>query len=94
MNTHQVTVNGQAVAVGRDHFRLWTMVRSVEHHDGDGKRVATHELAVEGVDASGTAVTQFVVPVPLKRGDVIQIVIGETPDAEPDGAGNSHRAGQ
>jgi hypothetical protein len=81
MNTHQVTLNGQAVAVGRDHFRLLTMVRSIEHHDGDGNRVTTHELAMEGVDALGTEVTKFVPPVPLKKGDVIQILIGETHEA-------------
>lgn len=34
MNTHQVTLNGQAVAVGRDHFKLLTMVRLMEHHNG------------------------------------------------------------
>ena len=84
MNTHLVTLNGQAVAVGRDHFRLLTMVRSIEHHDGDGNRVTTHELAMEGVDAFGTEATKFVTPVPLKKGDVIQILIGETHEAEPD----------
>jgi hypothetical protein len=81
MNTHQVTVNGKVVAVGRDHFKLWTFVRSTEHHDRDGHRVTTHELAIEGVDASGREVTQFVPPVPLKKGDVIQILIGETHEA-------------
>ena len=78
MNTHQVIVNGQAVAVSRDHFKLLTMVLSMEHHDGDGNRVTTHELAMEGVDASGREVTRFVPNVPLKKGDVIQILIGET----------------
>ena len=81
MNSHQVTVNGKAVAVGRDHFKLLTMVRSIEHHDGDGNRFTTHELAMEGVDASGREVTQFVPTVPLKNGDVIQILIGETHEA-------------
>jgi len=76
MNTHQVTVNGKAVAVARDHFKLLTMVRSMEHHDADGHNVTTHELAVEGFDAFGTA-TEFVPPVPLKKGDVIQILIGD-----------------
>ena len=81
MNTHQVTVNGKAVAVGRDHFKLLTMVLSIEHHDGDGNRVTTHELAIEGVDAFGREVTQFVPPMVLRKGDVIQILIGETPEA-------------
>jgi hypothetical protein len=81
MNTHQVTVNGQAVAVGRDHFKLLTMVRSTEHHDGDGNKVTARELAIEGVDASGREVTQFVPTVPLKKGDVIQVLIGETHEA-------------
>jgi hypothetical protein len=36
-----------------------TMVRSFEHHDGDGNLVADHALAMEGVDAYGP-VTQFV----------------------------------
>jgi hypothetical protein len=67
MNTHQVTLSGHAIAIGRDHFKLLTMVRSTEHHDGDGTRVATHELAIEGVDASRKEVTQFVPPVSLKR---------------------------
>ena len=89
MNMHQVTLNGQAVAVGRDHFRLLTVVRSMEHHDAEGNRVTTHELAMEGVDAFGTVATQFVPPVPLKKGDVIQILIGETLDAEPGAGGNS-----
>ena len=77
MNTHQVTLNGRAIAVGRDHFRLATMVRSFEHQDGAGNRVTTHELAVEGFDASGREATKFVPPVSLKKGDVIQIVIGD-----------------
>ena len=81
MNTHQVTVNGRAVAVSRDNFKLVTMVRSIENHDEDGDRVTAHELAVEGVDASGREVTQFVTPMPLKAGDVIQIVIGEIHEA-------------
>jgi hypothetical protein len=76
-----VTLNGQAITVGRDHFKLLTMVRSTEHHDGDGNRVTTHELAIEGVDSSGREVTQFVPPGPLKKGDVIQVVIGETHEA-------------
>ena len=81
MNTHQVAVNGKAVAVGRDHFKLLTMVRSTEHHDGDGSRFTIHELAVEGVDASGSDVTQFIPLMRLKKGDVIQIVIGEAYEA-------------
>ena len=36
---------------------------------------------MEGVDALGTEVTKFVPPVPLKKGDVIQILIGETHEA-------------
>ena len=80
MNTHQVTLNGQEVAVGRDQCKLLTMVRSLEHHDADGNGVTTHELAMEGVDASGRKVTRFVPSVSLKKGDVIQIVIGETHD--------------
>ena len=83
MNTHEVTLNGRPVAVGRDHFKLLTMVRSIEHPDGDGNLVTTHELAVEGVDASGP-VTQFVAPMRLKKGDVIQILIGEAHGAEPE----------
>jgi len=77
MNTHQVTLNGQVVGVGREHYKLLTMVRSIEGHNGDGKRVTTHELAMEGFDAFGTEATQFVPPLPLKKGDIIQIVIGE-----------------
>lgn len=76
MNTHEVTLNGRPVATGRGHFKLLTMVRSIEHPDADGNQVSTHELAVEGVDASGP-VTQFVQPTRLKKGDVIQILIGE-----------------
>ena len=83
MNTHQVTLNGQVVGVGRDHYKLLTMVRSFERHDEDGKKVTTHELVLEGVDAFGTEATEFVPPVPLKNGDVIQILIGETHEAEP-----------
>ena len=78
MNTHQVTVNGQEVAVGRDCFKLLTMVRSLEHHDEDGNKVSIHELVIEGVDASGTEVTQFVPPMLLKQGDIVQILIRET----------------
>jgi hypothetical protein len=78
MNTHEVTVNGQPVAVGGDHFKLLTMVRSIEHHDGDGNRVTSHELTIEGVDAYGREAIQFVPPVALKSGDVIRVVIGET----------------
>ena len=78
MNTHQVTLNGRAVAVGRDHFKLLTMVRSMETHDENGNKVTTHELVVEGVDAFGTVATEFVPPVRLKEGDLIQIMIGET----------------
>jgi hypothetical protein len=81
MNTHQVTLNGQVVAVGRDHFTLLTMVRSFEHHDRELNRISTHELAIEGIDAYGP-VTQFVPPLSLKKGDVIQIVIGEIPEAQ------------
>ena len=77
MNTHQVTLNGQMVAAGRDRFRVVTMVRSMEHHDEDGNRVITHELAIEGFDAGGT-VTKFVPDMPLKEGDAIQIRIGES----------------
>lgn len=84
MNTHQVTLNGKAVAVGRDRFKLLTMVRSLDHHDEDGKRVTTHELVIEGVDAFGTVATAFIRPVQLKEGDIIQILIGEThEEAEP-----------
>lgn len=78
MNTHQVTVNGKPIAVGQDHFKLLTMVRSIEHQDAAGNRLTTHELAMEGVDAFGRDATQFVPPMPLKKGDVIQILIGET----------------
>jgi hypothetical protein len=78
MNKHQVTLNGQAVAIAREHYKLLTMVLSFEHQDGDGNKVTTHELVMEGVDASGTEATKFVSPVPLKKGDVIQILIGET----------------
>ena len=62
INTHQVRLNGQVVGVGRDHYKLLTMVRSIEGHNGDGKRVTTHELAMEGFDAFGTEATQFVPP--------------------------------
>ena len=80
MTTHQITLNGQPVAIGREHFRLLTMVRSVEHHDANGKKITTHELTMEGVDAFGKVATNFVHPVPLKVGDIIQIRIGETHD--------------
>ena len=76
MSTHQVTVNGQPIAVGSDRYRLLTMVRSYEHHDGDGNKLASHELLMEGVDALGTDVTKFISPMPLRRGDIIQIRIG------------------
>jgi hypothetical protein len=78
MSTHQVTVNGRAVAVGREDFRLLTMVLSSAHHDADGNRVVAHQLTMEGVDAFGKVATRFVPPVPLKKGDIIQIVIGES----------------
>ena len=58
------------------------MVRSFEHHDGTGSSVTTHELAVEGFDASGREATKFVPPVSLKKGDVIQIVIGDAGQPE------------
>ena len=77
MTTHHVTLNGQQVGVAADYYRLLTMVRSVEHHDADGNTITTHELAVEGVDAFGTVAAAFVPPVSLKKGDVIQIVIGD-----------------
>jgi hypothetical protein len=77
MNMHRVTLNGQAVAVGRDHLRLLTMVRSMEHHDVDGNTYATHELVMEGVDTFGRVATHFVPPVPLKEGDIVQILIGD-----------------
>ena len=87
MNAHQVTLNGRAVAVGRDHFKLLTMVCSIEHHDGDGNNVTTHEHVMEGVDAFGTVATKFVPPVPLKSGDVIQILTGETHEVAQPNAG-------
>ena len=89
MNTHQITLNGHAIAVGRDHFRLVTMVRSFEHRDGVGDRVTTHELAVEGFDASGREATTFVSPVLLKKGDVVQIVIGDTDQPEQIASANA-----
>src|SRR5262245_56890577 len=92
MNTHQVTLNGTPVAIGRDHFKLVTMVRSFEHHDGDGNRVMTHELAMEGVDALGKAATAFVPPVSLRKGDVIQILIGETDEGQPVAPANAGHA--
>ena len=76
MNTHQVTLNGHVVAVGQEHFKLLTMVRSFEHHDRDGNKVARHELVMDGVDATGREVTQIVPSLPLKKGDVIQVLIG------------------
>jgi hypothetical protein len=76
MSTHQVTLNGQPIGVSFDQYKLLTMVRSYEHHDGHGKKTAAHELVMEGVDALGTDVTKFISPVPLKKGDVIQIQIG------------------
>ena len=82
MNTHQVTLNGRAIAVGREHFRLVTMVRSFEHHDGAGDRVTTHELSVEGFDAYGREATKFIPPVSLRKGDVIQIVIADADQPE------------
>lgn len=36
---------------------------------------------MEGVDASGREVTKFVPNVPLKKGDAIQILIGEIHEA-------------
>jgi len=89
MNTHRVTLNGRAIAVGREHFKLVTIVRSVEHHDADGNPVTTHELAVEGFDASGRDATKFVPPVPLKKGDVIQILIGDAEPAEQNAPANA-----
>ena len=89
MNIHQVTLNGTAVAIGRDHYRLVTFVRSVEHHDGDGNRVTSHELAMEGFDAFGAEVSKFITPVALRKGDVIQILIGETNEAEQDASANA-----
>jgi len=86
MNTHRVTLNGRAIAVGRDQFRLVTLVRSFEHQNGAGERVTTHELAVEGFDASGREATKFAPPVSLKKGDVIQIVIGDGDPLEPNAA--------
>jgi hypothetical protein len=81
MNTHRVTLNGQAVAIGSGNFRLLTMVLSCERHDQNGNKVTTHELAMDAADAYGKEATQFCVPpVPLKKGDVIQVVIGETHD--------------
>src|SRR5262245_58605509 len=80
MNTHQVTLNGQAVAMGRDHFRLLTMVRSAEHQDAQGNKVTLHELVMEGVNEFGRVATEFVSPVRLKKGDVIQILVGEHRD--------------
>jgi hypothetical protein len=81
MNTHQVTLNGQPVVIGRGDFRLLTMVRSIEHHDGNGKKVTAHELAVEAVDAFNKVATAFIPPRQLNKGDVIQILIGEANDA-------------
>jgi len=78
MNTHQVTLNGEAVAIGRNHFRLVTMVRSIVYQDSDANKVTAHELAMEGFDAFGALVTKFIPGVPLKKGDAIQILIGET----------------
>ena len=89
MNTQHVTLNGRVIAVGRDHFKLVTMVRSFEHHDGVGDRIATHELAVEGFDASGREATTFVSPVSLKKGDVIQIVIGDADQPEQIASANA-----
>ena len=86
MSTHQVTLNGQAVAISRDHYKLLTMVRSFEHHDEEGKRFSVHELVMEGVDASGREVVQTVAPVSLKKGDVVEIRIDE---AEPIAGANA-----
>ncbi len=70
-------MNGDAIAVGRERFKLVTMVRSFEHRGADGNAVVTHQLAMEGFDASGRDATEFIPPVSLKKGDVIQIVIGD-----------------
>lgn len=80
MTTHQVTLNGKAIAVAGDRFKLLTMLRSVEHEDGDGNKFAAHELVIEGIDASGREDTQFISSVLLKNGDVVQILISETHD--------------
>ena len=51
--------------------------------------MTSHELVMEGVDALGTMATKLVAPVPLKKGDVVQIVIGEIQEAEPGATTNA-----
>ena len=81
MTTHQVKLNGEVVAVGRNEFRLVTLVSSADQHDSDGKKVTFHQLAVDGADAFGKVATNFLPRTPLKKGDVIEILIGDADDA-------------
>jgi hypothetical protein len=81
MTTHQVKLNGKVVAVGRNDFRLLTMVCSADQQDADGKKVTIHQLTVDGTDAFNKVATNFVPRTPLKNGDVIEILIGEVDDA-------------
>jgi hypothetical protein len=53
MNTHRVTVNSHTVGEGGDHFKLVTMVRSLQHYDGEGNIVTTRELVMAGVNELG-----------------------------------------
>ncbi len=81
MTTHQVKLNGKVVSLGRNEFRLLTIVCSADHQDADGKKVTSHQLTVDGADAYGKVATNFLPRTPLKKGDVIEILIGEVDDA-------------
>jgi hypothetical protein len=81
MTTHQVKLNGEVVAVASNHFRLVTMVCSADQHDADGEKVTIHQLAVDGADAFGKVATNFLPRTSLKKGDVIEILIGDANEA-------------
>ncbi len=80
MTTHQVRLNGKVVAVGRNEFRLVTMVCSADHQDAEGTKVTIHQLTVDGADAYEKVGTNFLPRTPLKKGDLIEILIGEVDD--------------
>ena len=57
------------------------MVSSADQPDSDGKKVTIHQLAVDGADAFGKIATNFLRRTPLKKGDVIEILIGDADNA-------------
>jgi len=76
MQIHKVSLNGKEIVVAGGYYRLLTMLLSVAGHDADGLPVASSELFVEGVDATGREATSLLPSTRLKEGDVVQIVIG------------------